>query len=372
MCQTIDRMRAQPKDLVLFLTSTAVVAALVAALNCAIDPLQIFHRALFYPARYSSDPRIQDAGLIHSQNFDTVFMGTSLGIHFRQSEIDEHIGGKSVKLAMSGGTSKEQNLVLNAALRRLPKRVVWQMDDYMFRNSEDVEAYLKTDLYRTNFKGIVGYLFSPETSRESVWILFRLLRPLQVVARDLVRLGYLKFDQTEVNELNTFPPAMANPAFNAAHAKEAFRISLRSPTEVSDGFDYGSMVRNFDRDAIALIKKNPDTAFVVYFPPYSILHFVAMREVAPEALEAIYKFSAYQLEQLSQLSNVALYDFRDIEEITHNLDNYRDTVHPWTTVDNQILAFIASGEHRVNPARPTAAIDNLKKQVERYRFEGAE
>jgi hypothetical protein len=365
-------MRPQPKELVLFLTSTAVVAALVAVFNYVIDPLQIFHQSLFYPARYSSDPRIQDAGLIHSQNFDTVFMGTSLGFHFRPSEIDEYIGGKSVKLSMSGGTSKEQNLVLSAVLRRLPKRVVWQMDDYMFRNSEDVEAYLKVDLYRMNLKGIAGYLFSLETSRESIWILFRLFKPMQVIARGLVGLGYLKFDQTEVKELNIFPPGMSHPSFNAAHAKEAFRLSLRSPTEISGGFDYGSMVSNFDRDAFALIKENPDTAFVVYFPPYSILRFVAMREVAPEALETIFKFNAYQLEQLSQLSNVELYDFRDINEITHNLDNYRDTVHYWKTVNSQILAFIAFGEHRVDPAGPTAAIDNLKKQVEGYKFESAE
>ena len=31
---------------------------------------------------------MQDAGLIRSQQFDTVFMGTSLAIHFRQSDID--------------------------------------------------------------------------------------------------------------------------------------------------------------------------------------------------------------------------------------------------------------------------------------------
>ena len=37
---------------------------------------------------YSNDSRMQDAGLIQSQDFDTVFMGTSLAIHFRQSDID--------------------------------------------------------------------------------------------------------------------------------------------------------------------------------------------------------------------------------------------------------------------------------------------
>jgi hypothetical protein len=41
---------------------------------------------------------MQDAGLIRSQDFDTVFMGTSLAIHFRQSDIDRLLAVRSVKL----------------------------------------------------------------------------------------------------------------------------------------------------------------------------------------------------------------------------------------------------------------------------------
>ena len=32
--------------------------------------------------------RVQDAGLVRSQQFDTAFMGTSLAVHYRQSDID--------------------------------------------------------------------------------------------------------------------------------------------------------------------------------------------------------------------------------------------------------------------------------------------
>ena len=39
--------------------------------------------------------------------------------------------------------------------------------------------------------------------------------------------------------------------------------------------------RTFERDAIGLIEKNPDVKFDIYFPPYSILQFVAMREPRP-------------------------------------------------------------------------------------------
>jgi hypothetical protein len=357
----------QTKRLVHFLCATIVFASLIAGFNYAVDPLQIFHPARFYQARYSSNPRVGDAGLIRNQNFDTVFMGTSLGFQFRQSEIDENLGGKSLKLAISGGTSKEESLVISAALRRLPKRIIWQMDDWMFRNSADVDEYLPADLYRMNFRGIAKYLFSFETSRESIWILIRFLLPVRKLAEQLIVMGYITFNETDVSELNTFPPNITpSSIFNAAHAKEAFELSLKSPSGLSAGFDYDSMVRNFERDAIGLIKAKPETPFVVYFPPYSILHWVALREVAPQALQAIYRFNEYQLEQLSHLPNVTVYDFRDVEEITHNLDNYRDTIHHSMIVNRQILAFIAAGDHRVDRINTRATIEKLKRQVDRY------
>src|SRR5260370_25375501 len=109
---------------------------------------------------YSPDSRMQDAGRIRSQEFDTVFMGTSLAIHFRQSDIDRLLGGKSLKLSMTGSTSHEQSFVIAAALERHPRRVIWQVDDWIFRDSPDVDhdIYLPADLYRRDINGFAWYL----------------------------------------------------------------------------------------------------------------------------------------------------------------------------------------------------------------------
>ena len=62
----------------------AALLAGAAALTFIVDLLQIFRPARLFAAMYSTDTRLQNAGLIQSQDFDTVFMGTSLAIHFRQ------------------------------------------------------------------------------------------------------------------------------------------------------------------------------------------------------------------------------------------------------------------------------------------------
>src|SRR3981189_3364223 len=146
--------------LVRFLCASGLTIVMAAALNFVVDPLQLFRPARLFAAMYSTDSRMQDAGLIRSQAFDTVFMGTSLAIHYRQSDIDRALGVRSLKLAITGSTSKEQSFVLAAALERHPKRVIWQMDDWIFCKAPDVdaEAHFPANLYRRNARGLAGYL----------------------------------------------------------------------------------------------------------------------------------------------------------------------------------------------------------------------
>src|ERR1700690_2238669 len=98
-------MSRAAKSIVQLLCASALIVVAAAILNLVVDPLQLLHPARFTPAMYSADSRMQDAGLIRSQPFDTVFMGTSLAIHFRQSDIDRILGVHSLKLSLNGSSS---------------------------------------------------------------------------------------------------------------------------------------------------------------------------------------------------------------------------------------------------------------------------
>ena len=50
--------------------------------------------------------------------------------------------------------------------------------------------------------------------------------------------------------------------------------------------------------------------FDIYFPPYSILQFVAMRDASPATLKIVYDFTAYAFPRLTKFPNVRLHDFR--------------------------------------------------------------
>jgi hypothetical protein len=367
-------MSIAAKNIIRLLVASAAIIAAAALLTFTVDPLQLFRPARLFAAMYTPDTRMQNAGLVRSQQFDTVFMGTSLAVHFRQSDIDKALGVRSLKLAMTGSNSREQSFVLDAALQRHPKRVIWQMDDWIFRNAPEIDAnvYLPANLYRRNASGLSEYLLSGAMARESLWLALRSIPPLTPLVARLTNGVMFKFPIAEVDDLNALRrDTDIASAYNKTKALAAFRsmIEPSNRSSLSEGYDLATMIKDFERDAVGLIAKHPDVQFDIYFPPYSILQFVAMRDVAPAALKITYDFSEYAFERLLQLPNVRLYDFRAAKEVTHDLDNYLDVLHHSPAVDLKILAWLAEGKYRVDPTAPRASLQLLRAQVEAYRLD---
>lgn len=365
-------MSTPAKSLIKFLVATIVVFSAAVVLTFAVDPLQLFRPARIVDAMYSMDSRMQNAGLIRSQTFDTVFMGTSLAIHFRQSEIDKTLGVRSLKLAMSGSNSHEQSFVLATAMERHPARVIWEMDDWIFRDAPEVDAsaYFPVDLYRRNAKGIASYLVSGAMARESLWILARSFAPLRPVVARLTNGVMFKFSLAQPEDINVLRPSDdVAELYNAQRAMAAFK-SITDPVRsnyLAEGYDLEAMMRNFERDAIALIAGHPEVVFDIYFPPYSILQFVAMRDASPATLRIVMEFTGHIARRLAQLPNVRLHDFRRVKEVTHDLGNYSDVIHHSPAVDAMVLRWLRSGDYRVDPKAPTASLEQLKAQVAAYR-----
>ncbi len=370
-------MNAALKNLLRLLGASAAIVGSAAALNFVVDPLQLFRPARLFAAGYSLDNRMQNAGLIRSQDFDTVFMGTSLAIHFRQTDIDRVLGGRSLKLSMTGSNSVEQSFVLAAALQRHPKRVIWQVDDWIFRDAPDIDAdiYIPADLYRRNLKGVAEYLFSGSMARESLWMLARSIPLLQPVIARLTTGVLFKFAVANVDDINVLRPGFdVASTYNAKKATAAFR-HITNPVRsayLAEGYDYDAMVRHFERDAIALIEQNPDVTFDIYFTPYSILQFVAMRDASPATLKIVYDFSVYASQRLTRLANVRFFDFRVASNVTHDLNNYSDVIHHSPTIDLEILSWLSAGNYLVTRDAPTASTELLKAQVAAYRTDRLE
>ncbi|MCP3396045.1 hypothetical protein [Bradyrhizobium sp. CCGB20] len=363
-------MRGTFKYLRRLLLASIVCTLGAAVLTYAVDPLQLFRPSRLV-AFYSDETRVQNAGLIRSQPFDAAFMGTSLAIHFRQSDIDRALGVHSLKLAMTGSNSRQQSFVLEQAIARGARRVVWQMDDFIFVDAADIEAdpFLSVDLYRGTAKGIASYVFSAAMAKESAFALLRSLPPLQEPLTRAAPYLPVKFALADVDDIYALPRDFdVARDYNAKKTLASFAY-ITSPVRsrfLGEGYGYDAMVRHFERDAVGLIARHPDVTFDIYFPPYSILQFVAMRDASPATLKIVTDLTAGIAQRLTQLPNVRLHDFRAIKAVTHDLGNYADVIHHSPVIDAKVLQWLASGEYRVDPRKPTASLDELKAQVEAY------
>jgi hypothetical protein len=301
-------------------------------------------------------------------------MGTSLAIHFRQSDIDRVLGVKSLKLSMTGSSSREQTFVLAAAMAKHPGRIVWEVDDWIFHDTPEIDAdiNLPADLYRRNARGVASYLFDGATARESVWVAARSIPALEPLVAALTSEALFKFPLSRVDDINALAADEDIGAlYNARRAMAAYRY-ITDPVRskyLLDDTDYDMKVRVFERDAISLIRANPDVTFDIYLPPYSVLQWVSLRDTSPETLKSVYAFSAYLCRRLMDFSNVRLFDFRSLSEVTHDLNNYSDVIHHSPAIDLKVLGWLARGEYRVDAAAPTKYLDQLKAQVEAYRLE---
>ena len=361
------------KDLLRFLGASLTIMLAAVAINFAVDPLQIFRTSRLVTPMYSQDSRLQNAGLIRSQAFDTVLMGTSLAIHFHQSDIDRILGVKSLKLSMTGSSSREQVFVLDAAMARHPKRVLWEVDDWIFHDTSEIDANtnLPADLYRGNPKGISSYLFDGAMAKESLWVASRSIPLLDPVTALLADETLFKFWLRSADDINTLHPGEDIGALFSARRTLAAYSYITDPARsryLLDDTDYDMKVRVFERDAIELIRKHPDVTFDIYLPPYSILQWIALRETSPATLQSVYAFSAYFCRRLMEFPNVRLSDFRSVKDVTHDLNNYSDVIHHSPAVDLEVLSWLARRKYRVDRAKPTEYLDQLKEQVEAYRL----
>ncbi|WP_298240249.1 hypothetical protein [uncultured Bradyrhizobium sp.] len=342
-----------------------------AALTYAVDPLQLFRSSP--RAFYSDDTRVQNAGLIRSQPFDTAFMGTSLAIHFRQSDIDRALDVHSLKLAMTGSNSRQQAFVLERAIAHGAKRVIWEMDDFIFVDAADIETdpYLSVDLYRGTAKGIASYLFSAAMAKESLFTLLRSVPPLRQPLTRAAPYLPVKFALSDVDDIYALPRDFDIARdYNATKTLASFAY-ITAPSRsrfLGESYGFEAMVRHFEQDAVGLIARHPEVTFDIYFPPYSILQFVAMRDASPDTLKIVTDLTAVIAQRLTQLPNVRLHDFRGIKAVTHDLNNYGDVIHHSPVVDAMVLKWLAGGEYRVDPKTPTASLEQLKAQVEVYRL----
>jgi ABC-type antimicrobial peptide transport system permease subunit len=339
--------------------ATIMVAVLVMCFSIAmyvIDPLFYYRKGTHYRPWYGATERYQMAGLLRTMDYDTMITGTSMGRNFRESYVNQKLGGKSFNASLPASTAHEQSMVAQTAFRNKSNlnRVIWEINYYSFSGNSDWVAGPPSDfptyLYDKSKLNDIRYLFNSYS--------------LKVLNNNIVanRNGDEGF--RDIYSLYKF--GQVAPVENIDHINSVLN-SATPIDQLPDNEKSTTQIKSFKENVISLIKEHPKTKFILFYAPYSIYNHVSLYKKNNDYLTERLKFKKEVYDLVKKYPNVELYDFQDMKEITFNIENYQgDTVHYYDYINKWIIDYFEKNIPIQSEKEYAIKLQNLKNQVTHF------
>ena len=298
-----------------------------------IDPFEIYHQATaFIPPITNGTQNYANAGIAKSYEYDSVIIGSSMTENFRPSQMDSLLGGRFVKLCINGGSPFNHKQMMELAFSTHEvRRVLYGLD---------VESL--TYFYKTPKCEMPEYLYDDDLFNDTAyWFNHSVLA--RYIPQCLKTLGQSDPDQRDTMY-------MWGDLYE--YGKEA---ALRYVTITGETVEQGDLPEvpelsqqsglNVYSNLLPFIEAHPDTEFIVFFPPYSLVQWVDFYQQGTMIYHLEQKEAVIRI--LLGYDNVKIYDFQAELDWVTDLDNYIDAWHygPW--INDAIVERVAAGENRI-------------------------
>lgn len=335
--------------IVSILVCFGAMAALLSLLSLE-DPFFMLNGIAEDETAVFNNQRYEMAGLIRHQDYSVVVMGASLAANCRASWFTEALEKKTLKITFPDGWITEFDTALRLAFRTHPglDTVYFSLDpNILIRPDSQRTAELPEYLYNANPLDDVEYLLDADAYALALraWMHRR--------SETAVTL-----DEAYVWEgLYSF-------------SRYSTLLTYRRP-EVSDTvLPAGAYLKATDENLDVVCRwaeEHPDTQFVIWFPPYSILYWDMMtREGSAEAIITSVEHAA---ERLMRYDNIAVHCFLHATNIITDLNNYTDYVHCSTPILSWMARNMMDGLWRFNEDNYKIRLDELRELAAAYDYE---
>jgi hypothetical protein len=320
--------------LILLLAALVLTAGVVAF----VDPF--FHygapKDYFYYKLY--DQRSQNDGITRNFSYDAIITGTSMAENFKASLFDECFGTDSIKVTYAGATYKE----IDSNLRRSYEsghdpKYVFRVLDYSLLIKDKDEMRIDMGEYPTwltnrNPFDDVKYLLNRD-----VILSYTLPVLLNYVLGG--KGGHTSFDEYSYNgDINEYGREIVfyqNIEFNDPEV-------VNSLTEE----ELLMVSENVEQNVVSLAREHPETTFIYFFPPYSMAYWGQVRTEGnlTKQVECVEKATELMLE----CDNIHVYSFAFEEDVTSDLELYKDVAHYRPEINDLIMSKISELEKTGN------------------------
>lgn len=334
---------------ILTLVSVVLILALFAAVTFITDPLLYYRKDSGIITYWHYNQLYSGPGVARQYDYDTVITGSSMVSEFDTSEFDKLYNAKTIKLTYNEATAHNDKAILDVCFETHPniKRVFLPIDSFT--------CIYKADQY--NFP-LPDYMYS-KSAGNSVKYLLNLNIFYHITIQDIV--GTLK-GKTQ--------SAMRSKPENNQYSSDWVQSFALIPWEKTEKLDTSDYLTNTDanlaENILPLIEAHPDTEFIFFTPPYSMLYWY--RRMGCADAEASLESMRKMIGTCLQYDNVKVYGFGWDETITTNLENYMDTGHFSPEIHSELLSRMYNDEDRITLDNCNQLFDSFIERVKTFDY----
>lgn len=329
------------------LAAAALILCAAAAFIGWTDPLMRGglaegETALFINQRY------EEAGLIRSQDYSAVVMGTSLAANYRASWFTEGLGAQTLKITFPDGWISEFDTALTLAFDTHPdlEQVFFGLDpNILIRSDRERTVELPQYLYDQNpFNDVEFYL-----NADSIVLAFQTLAARAAGTGTDLDSAYLL--TTECSRGNAIGGYVRPEISGSTLPEDSYKAACDENLAVLERW----------------LTEHPDTEFTIWFPPYSILYWdkVTREGRADAVIQAV----EYATQRLLKYDNVKIHCFLIDYNVIQDLSQYADHVHASTTVTYRTAQCLMEGKFRFTEENYQLRLDELRQFVANYDYD---
>ncbi|MBP3604406.1 MAG: hypothetical protein J6J79_09710 [Lachnospiraceae bacterium] len=332
----------------------ASLLGLVALIMIIVDPYFHYHKPLSFLSYRLYEERYINDGVARHFDYDAIIAGTSMSQNFKTSEMDALFGTNSIKSCFSGAGYQEISQHLERSLNRNDSihTILWVLDYNGLLRNYDYQAYsdYPTYLYDNNFFNDAAYLFNKS-------IFYHGVLPC-------IPMTLSETPTTSMDEYSSWVRPSGLENIMAAYERDKI---VKNDSAIFGPEEEARVKQTINENFIRVINQHPDVTFYIYYTPFSICHFDALK------LEGIMEqqYSAEQLctELLLECPNVKLYGFFDQYDVICNTDYYTDPCHHSAEVNSMILNWISKDIGRITKENYLKKLNEEKAFYMNYDYE---
>lgn len=349
---------AMRKFCVQFFVAAGLMLAGIAGFIQIVDPFYHYREPQEPFRAFQYMPVYQTAGVAKNFSYDSAIVGTSMTENFRVSWFEE-MDMDTVKLSYSGARSSDVAAILEQVFLsdNTVRYILLDINDYQL-TTLPAEVYTERPayLYEEVWWKDGEYLFNNDVFWMSAG------RALEAVTDN----------QPNPDDAYTWEdPALfseENVKASCAAYTSGLKEQLASGTIAAyDGTQEKEWCRENLENVVSVIAAHPETEFVVFYPPYSILYWE--QQLLSGRLYSILEIYYTAAEKLLSYDNVTVFYFQNEEGIITNLDYYRDICHHAPEINRYIFDCIKEGKNELTEENIGMYFEDMYRIAWEYPYE---